>query len=86
MIGAFITYVIIESKRPSQQNIENNERRQLTRNMINVALSLVDILYGFQNYLTGNLNNKMVYDEMTKDDFEEVSQAFKKIYPSIFMR
>jgi hypothetical protein len=53
--------------------------------MIDVAISLEDILYGFQNYLTSSHNIKRMYDEMTKDDFEKVSEAFKKVYPSIFM-
>lgn len=81
MIGAFITYVLIESRRPNQQNIENIQRSQLTRDMIDVAISLVDILYGFQNYLTSNHNSNMMYDEMSKDDFEKISQAFKNVYP-----
>jgi hypothetical protein len=85
VIGAFIIYVLIESKRPNQQNIENIERRQLTRHMIDVAVSLEDILYGFQNYLTSNHNNNTMYDEMTKDDFAKVYQAFNKVYPSMFM-
>jgi hypothetical protein len=86
MIGAFITYVIIESKRPNQQSIENIQRRQLTRDMLDVSISLEDILYGFQNYLTSNRNDNMMYDDMTKDGFERVAQAFKKVYPSMFMR
>lgn len=85
VIGAFITYVLIESKRPSQYNIESIERRQLTRDMIDVAISLENILYGFQSYFTSNHNNNTMYDEMTKHDFEKVSQAFKKVYPSMFM-
>jgi hypothetical protein len=96
-IGAYITYLFIESMRPIDYNsIEKNEELQslrrdmLSRNLLSIALDLRRMFRLFHGllYSTDQIKKEYpaehVFFELDKADYEKVVKTFKKVYPKIY--
>jgi hypothetical protein len=96
-IGAYITYLFIESMRPIDYNsIEKNEELQslrrdmLSRSLLSIAIDLRRMFRLFHGllYSTDQIKKEYpaehVFFELDKADYEKVVKTFKKVYPKIY--
>jgi hypothetical protein len=98
-IGAYITHLFIESMRPLSYNMkEENEKMQLlrrdmlSRNLLRIAINLEQMFQIFHCLLydtnqikkKGYPSNKPIFFELEKEDYNNISNTFRKVYPGIY--
>ncbi len=83
LIGAVILYVLIESKRLSEMEINPKKAAELTDFLLEDMLPLRRIFEVF-GYFFGGLPLDKPYKKMRGGDFNKISKAFKNRYPKIY--
>jgi len=85
-IGSYLLYIYIEAMRPSSEynisNMKPNKKVELSMILIKKSLDIQMMFYKFCDYiLFGSTNNGR---EFTKDTFDKIITAFKKVYPVVY--
>jgi hypothetical protein len=78
LVGAFITYIFIESMHPAENTLTPDKRKDLASFFVEGAISIDKILAEFKKRFDVNKN------EMNKSDYEGIRNAFKEIYPHLY--
>jgi hypothetical protein len=82
-IGAFITYMLIESKRPNEYDGSYDNIVEMTDILIEDILS-INMLFERFGLFFGNIPPIRTYTKMSSEDFDKVSKAFMKVYPKFY--
>jgi hypothetical protein len=97
-IGAYITYLLIESMRPASR-VSKRRRNVLSSTLLHKAIEIESIARCFHNLLnsfssrlenTSRIKNPTVnfdhhrYYELNKNDFDRLSRVFRNVYPGIY--
>jgi hypothetical protein len=84
-IGIFILYLLTETMRPTQKIIPTSMRVDKALDFIQTAMPYSDLFRAFLNFLPESYSKDIVLGaQMKEDSFKKLSNAFKKIYPSIY--
>lgn len=82
-IGAVITYVLIESKRLSELEMDEKKAAELTDFLLEDILPIKKIFDVF-GYFFGGLSSNKRYKKMR--DFDKISKAFRSVYPRLYKK
>ncbi|HKG88737.1 MAG TPA: hypothetical protein VKA95_10450 [Nitrososphaeraceae archaeon] len=85
-IGAYLVYIFIEAMRPSSEynipSIKPNKKEELSMNLITKSLDIKMMFDKFLGYTLFDLANHG--REFTNNTFDEITSAFKKVYPVVY--
>ncbi len=79
IIGAFVTYILVESLRPNERLIPISERMQIFHNFLENALSLQYVLPSLLRILPGNAD-LMIMGADNKS-LQRIANAYDHVYP-----
>jgi Fe2+ or Zn2+ uptake regulation protein len=95
-IGAFITYMLIETLRPVADNGSKtrlDRKKELSSALLQKAFEIKSIVKCFHNILSSfnprlgntfaNIGDPVLY-ELNNDDFDRLSIAFRNVFPGIY--
>jgi hypothetical protein len=80
LVGAFITYILVESLHPTENTLPTEKREDLALFFLERSISIDKILAEFKKRFDVNKNEKLS-NEINKSDYERISNAFKEVYP-----
>jgi hypothetical protein len=93
-IGAYITYIFLQSLHPLQESkLDNKDRNDLCNIMIEKAISIED-LFMFFRYLiiqlgltnsTSDPSDHEKLSELSENNFRTVSNGLQKVYPNLYI-
>ena len=93
-IGAYITYIFLQSLHPLQDSkLDNKDRNDLSKIMIEKAIS-IDDLFMFFRYLiiqlgltnsTSDPGEHEKLSELSENNFKTISKGFQKVYPNLYI-
>jgi hypothetical protein len=83
MIGAFIMYVLIESKSPYEKDLGHRHTIESNEELIRRAIPLEEILIGF-NRLFGRKLDDRHYNRFDIETFMDLAKEYSNIYPSLY--
>jgi hypothetical protein len=79
VIGAFVTYILVESLRPNERLVKISDRTQIFYNFLENALSLQYILSSFLKILPGNSDRMIMGTD--NESFERILNGYDHVYP-----
>ena len=79
VIGAFITYVLIESLKPNERLISISERTQISKNFLQDAINLQLILPSLLRILPGSPDRMIMGKD--QESLEKITSAYNIAYP-----
>ncbi|MGH9975726.1 MAG: hypothetical protein ACRD8Z_07810 [Nitrososphaeraceae archaeon] len=79
VIGALVTYILVESLRPNERLIPIPERTQILRNFLESAFSLQYVLPSFRRMLPGNADRMIMGTD--NESLERIVDACDHVYP-----
>ncbi len=84
-LGAIITYILMESLRPTKELMNIKERTRFFLNFINEAVSFADILVTFSSSLPMNITAAhRIPPELQESALEELTIAYRNVYPHVY--
>ena len=85
IVGAFITFVLIEAMRPSKKIMSPVMRRRMIIDFIKSSISLDDLFGTFINMLPDAISNDIIQgNQIRKTSHDRLYSAFRHVYPSIY--
>jgi hypothetical protein len=79
VVGAFVTYILVESLRPNERLIKISERTRILYNFLEDALSLQYILPSFLKILPGNADRMIMGTD--NESLERILNGYDRVYP-----
>lgn len=82
-IGAIITYILIQSKRPYQSHIEYAKIAAATDLLLEDIINLKYIFYDFGR-LFASIPENRPYETISEERFDSLSKSFMNVYPTLY--
>lgn len=78
-VGAFITYILIESLKPNERLISISERIQILKDFLQDAVNMQLVLPSLLRILPGNSDRMIMGTDQNSS--EKITNAYKTVYP-----
>lgn len=79
VIGAFITYILIESLKPNERLISISERTQISKDFLQDAVNMQLILPSLLRILPGSPDRMIMGKD--QESLEKIASAYNTVYP-----